>query len=149
MANPKKVKIDVHIVKDSTKNPPYDFWMETKDKKVGGGKKGSKLTFDGENTYKGFDLDFDLHDDTGEGFCFMDIGKLPNGNQDPDLAPMWVKTIVPPDNSCPNREFWDEFKANKVTCGNTTLKAEMRIHTFRNSNLLSCSQRPRIRDLTN
>jgi hypothetical protein len=125
MADAKKVSVEVHIVKDSTKpspEDPYSYWMETKDNKVGGGKRGSKLTFNSEYKYKGFDIDFELVDETGEGFLFMDIGKLPNKDPDPDLAPMWVKAIVPPDNSCPNREFWPEFTATKVQQGNTTLK---------------------------
>lgn len=123
MASPKKVTVEVHIVKDSTKPPPekpYSFWLEPKDKKLGG--KGNDLIFNGENLYDGFEIDFDLVDETGEGFYFMDIGKKPNGEPDPDLAPMWVKTVKDLSEPCPDREFWDGFVATKLVGNNTTLK---------------------------
>ena len=82
MANSKKVKVDVHIVRDSTKPPsqqPYKFWLNPNDSKIGK-KKDDKLTFDSEHIYKGFEIDFDLKDETGENFYFMDIGTDANGD---------------------------------------------------------------------
>lgn len=120
MGNPKKVKVEVHIVRDGSKDPPYDFWLDTKDHKVGKSK-GDKLTFDNEGKYDGFDLDFELVDETGEGFLFMDQGYDANGKQDPNLSPMWVKKVASLSDPCPDHEFWDQFETTEVSKDNDTL----------------------------
>jgi hypothetical protein len=124
MGNAKKVDVEVHIIRDSTKppsEPPYDFWLSTKDSKVGKGK-GNDLTFNNENKYDGFEIRFQLVDETGEDFLFMDDARDAHGNPDPDLAPMWVKTVSDFKESCPDHEFWGEFETTKVTGNNTVLE---------------------------
>ncbi|HEY4071331.1 MAG TPA: hypothetical protein VGM04_07230 [Sphingomicrobium sp.] len=124
MGNAKPVTITVHIEDDSTiypPDPPYKFWLDPNYSKVGK-KKTQNLTFNNENTFDGFDLTFVIDDDTKKDFKFMDIGTLANGDPDPDVAPMWVKTV--PNlggQDCPDREFWDQFKAVKVYGNNKKL----------------------------
>lgn len=124
MGDPKKLDIKVHIEDDPTKpppEPPYDFWLDTDDNKVGS-KKGHDLTFDNAGKYDGFDITFEIDDHTGKDFKFMDIGKDANGDPDPHLAPMWVKTVQQLGGTdCPNHQFWDQFEATKVFANNKKL----------------------------
>lgn len=120
MGNEKKVDVDVHIINDSSKNPPYDFWLGTTDNKVGK-PKGDTLTFDNDGKYDGFDIRFHVVDETRKGFLFMDARKDANGDPDPNLAPMWVKKVNDPKDPCPDHEFWDEFKTTEVAPNNKTL----------------------------
>lgn len=123
MADSKKCDVKVHIKDDPTKyppEPPYEFWLDTDDSRVGK-KKCNELKFDNAGKYDGFDLTFEIVDHTGEGFKFMDAGKLGNGAPDPDLAPMWVKKVNDFGESCPDREFWEQFETVKVFGGNTKL----------------------------
>jgi hypothetical protein len=124
MGDSKKVKIEVHIDDDATQYPPkqpYKFWLETDDNKVGK-KKGHDLTFDNDGKYDGFDITFEIVDHTKKDFKFMDIGEDANGHPNPDLAPMWVKTVAQLGGSdCPDREFWDQFRATEVFGNNKKL----------------------------
>jgi hypothetical protein len=124
MGNPKQVAITVHIKDDPTKyppEPPYEFWLDTDDNKVGK-KKGHDLTFDNDGKYDGFDITFEIDDHTGKGFKFMDIGEDANGDPDPNLAPMWVKTVPQlGGKDCPDHEFWHQFRATKVFGNNKKL----------------------------
>lgn len=123
MAGAKKCDVTVHIKDDATKyppEPPYEFWLETDDSEVGK-KKCNELKFDNGGKYDGFDLTFKIHDHTGKGFKFMDAGKLDSGEADPDLAPMWVKKVDDFGESCPNREFWEQFETHEVLDNNTKL----------------------------
>lgn len=123
MSESKKVDVKVHIQDDPTKyppEPPYKFWLETDDAKVGT-KKGKELTFNNEEKYDGFDITFEIDDHTGKGFKFMDDAKKPDGDPDPNCVPMWVKTVEDFGDSCPNREFWDQFETVSVTGDNKKL----------------------------
>ena len=115
------IRDSVYIEDDPTVNPPYKYWLDTDDNKVGK-KKGHDLTFDNDGKYDGFDLTFEVDDATGNDFKFMDIGTLPNGDPDPDLAPMWVKKVAQLGGTdCPDREFWHQFRATKVYGNNKKL----------------------------
>lgn len=122
--SPKTVDIDVHIIDDSSKSPPFNFWMDPHDSKVGKSK-GENLRFENEGKYDGFDLRFKVVDDTKakEDFRFMDVGTLANGDPDPDLAPMWVRMAdsLGPTEPCPDHEFWDQFETTSVSQNNKML----------------------------
>ncbi len=128
MSNAKPVAIKVHIEDDPTQYPPkspYKFWLGTDDSKIGS-KKGHKLIFsnvDGAKNYDGFDIVFEIQDDTKprQGFKFMDNKQLADGSPDPDCAPMWVKTINDFSEDCPDKQFWEQFYTDKVTANNTKL----------------------------
>lgn len=123
---PKKLDVTVHIKDDPTKlppEPPYDFSLEYDDGK-GGKKKGNDIFFHNEidgKKYDGFDVTFEIDDHTGKGFKFMDDATTASGDPDPDCAPMWVKTVNNFGESCPSRQFWDQFKTVKVSGSNSKL----------------------------
>ncbi len=124
--NSKKVDIKVHIADDPTNyppEPPYEYWLETDDSNIGK-KKGKALIFNNEQNgrkYDGFDIIFEIVDHTRKDFKFMDIGALPNGDPDPNCAPMWVRTVKDFGDTCPDHQFWDQFTSMKVYAGNKKL----------------------------
>ena len=117
---PKKVDVDVHIIDEPKNNPPYDFYLSTNDNKVGK-PEGDTLTFENEGKYDGFDVRFHVVDHTGKDFLFMEGAWDASGNEDPTIAPMWVKPVGDLKDPCPDHEFWDEFKTTKVSPNNKTL----------------------------
>lgn len=118
----KPVDIDVHIIDKPGNNPPFDFVMETDDEEVGANPQRS-LIFANGGRWDGFLLRFHLHDDTrpNQGFRFMDAGELGDGEPDPDLTPMWVKTVNDFDEPCPHRQFWPAFATFAVKGDNRRL----------------------------
>lgn len=124
MSKAKPVTVKVHIEDNPIQFPPepYKFWLGTDDSKIGK-KKGKELTFENEG-HDGFEITFEIEDDTSprQGFKFMDDVKGPDGKSDPNHTPMWVKTVEDFDESCPNHELWDQFETVSVTGNNTKLQ---------------------------
>jgi hypothetical protein len=118
----KPVDIDVHIIDKPGNDPPFDFYMTSEDKEVGANPERS-LMFANGGRWDGFLLRFQLHDETSpkQDFRFMDAGKLSNGHPNPDLTPMWVKTVDSFDEPCPDREFWPTFATFAVQGNNRRL----------------------------